>query len=111
MQVLRRDIKKAEIKAPKTGWYSVINDEIRFFVDEKQKNSSSNIINVINWRTSQGLLNTNGDDYSKDYEKLSTTYKSLTGKIFIKSDFSPNYNEYFLNSWFATPNGVIVILK
>lgn len=111
MQIINRNIKKINIRVPKIKWYSILNDEIRFYVDESRKNSSSEFINVIDWRSSEGLLNVDSDDYAQHYNKLNETYQNLTGRIFIKSDFGSTYNEYFLNTWSATPNGVMVIMK
>lgn len=112
MKVVRRNLKKAEIVSkPDRKWYCVTSDEIRFLIDEKSSNELSGKLNEIDWKNNKGVVGMDSIQYSKYYSLFNGEYKGLTPKLFIKNDTGSSYNEYEIDSWKTTENGVEIIMK
>lgn len=112
MKIVRRNLKKAEIiSKPDRKWYCTTNEEIRFLIDEKSLNELSSKLNKIDWRNNEGLIGIDSIQYSKYYSLFNGEYKNLSAKLFIKNDVGASYNEYELDSWNVTENGIEIKMK
>lgn len=109
MKKLRSNLKKEEIALSKgyRKWFRVVDNEIRLFINEKERNDDKKLISKIYWKENRAeLCIGNLEGGQKFYED----HKHLDVKFFVKADIETIYSEYEVLGWNFNGNGVQVKL-
>ncbi len=90
-------------------WYLRKEDtkEVLMMIDETKKNKENEIVNLVNYIDSFALLCVDNIDYcNRFFDK----HKEYTPRLFIKNHSGSAYNEYAIESWQISAEGIYVKL-
>jgi DNA polymerase III alpha subunit (gram-positive type) len=109
MKLVKRGVKKEEITLAKSyaRWYKVIDNEIRILLNESARVSKNSVKNILDYKNDKAYLCVSDLEASKKfYEK----HKDLELRLYVKADVGSLYNEYKVDNWYVSENGLEIDL-
>lgn len=112
VKIIQRELSKKDITSyvRYQRWYLKNEDtqEVLIMVDENFKNKNNELVNKIKYKENFALLCTDNQEYSNEFYTAHKVYKP---RLFIMNNSGVKYNEYDVQDWELTEDGIHVAFK